>query len=797
MAQAPPVSTTTTPPPSDPPEAPPHAAPALPPHPAPPAVPPIPATSPLPPLDPPGTKPWRHLSLKRTLLGCVLVIAASAGIGALLVLNEVSTLRVALSQNPSLKLAAGTLAPAGWGDPQTLLLVGDDQRALTKYYHNAVLPHSNEMLLVRIDPSKPYISMMSIPRDLQATIYPPGQSPVTTRFNYAYTAGGIPLLVSTIKRVIGLSINHVVVITFARFKQAVNELGCAYSTVDRRYYHVNVPGGPQYQEIDLQPGYQRLCGVNALQFVSYRHGDTALVRDSRDQSFLLDVKREYGPTLIGNIHKFEHIFGQVVATDPSLHTNTGILNLIGTLISSASLRVRQVQFQVNLLPGEVTATPQQIAANVHSFLYGADKLPTKRTAAAAHAVRRHRVVATLPLDATPPAELAAAQTAAAKLPFPLEYPRVRDALASGDPVSLSGCPAGLVPLTCMRTYRIHAPDGRSYPAYVLVVSAGLLGQYYDVQGTTWDGGPQFASPEQTLTVSGRTYDLYYEGQHLKMIAWAEHGAVYWIHNTLLDSVGNGALLAIAEQTRPVSGGAPGAKTRLRAVSVPVRSTAPAAAPTTTETIGSLGGLLTLLALPLLGVAVLKRRRELGAVRARLHDAAEREARLAVAAHAAGIPAYASAAPGSTTGAWTAPVYGRGSDRGPRRLLVPAGIIATVAVVAFFGIRALESSGQASRSAAARAPTLPTMRVAVLNATPSPGAAHRLAVALQSRGVKIAGTGNLIASLPAGIHILYAPAARGQATRLARLLSARSPSLEQMNANASVAAGGARLAVVIA
>ncbi len=72
-----------------------------------------------------------------------------------------------------------------------------------------------------------------------------------------------------------------------------------------------------------------MCGTQALQFVSYRHGDTSLVRDARDQSFLLDVKKQYGPTLVYNIHKFEKIFGRAVQTDPGLHSTGGVLNLLG------------------------------------------------------------------------------------------------------------------------------------------------------------------------------------------------------------------------------------------------------------------------------------------------------------------------------------------------------------------------------------------------------------------------------------------------------------------------------------
>src|SRR5205807_5619109 len=172
-----------------------------------------------------------------------------------------------------------------------------------------VLPHSNEMLLVRLDPSKPYISTMSIPRELQVTINCP-HGRATTRLNYALTCGGIATLVKTIEHLTGVQINHVVEINFNQFKRAVGDIGCVYSTVDRGYYHVNVPGGEQYQEINLQPGYQKLCGEHALQFVSYRHGDTSIIRDARDQSFLLDVKKQYGPTLADSVAKFERIFGR-------------------------------------------------------------------------------------------------------------------------------------------------------------------------------------------------------------------------------------------------------------------------------------------------------------------------------------------------------------------------------------------------------------------------------------------------------------------------------------------------------
>ncbi len=589
-----------------------------------PSGPDLPASQIPPPEPPPSFR--RRPRIWRLLLGCLLVVALSAGATVVLIKGEIRTLAKDLRFHKAIKLSSGALAPAGFGDAQTILLVGNDQRNHTTT--TPVLPHSNEMLLVRIDPSKPWISMMSIPRELMVPIQTPGGT-VTTRLNAALEYGGTSLLVSTIKQVTGLSINHVVVIDFNQFKTAVDDIGCVYSTVDRRYYHVNTPYSQQYQEINLQPGYQKLCGTQALQFVSYRHGDTSLVRDARDQDFLLDVKKEYGATLLDNIHKFERIFGETVEVDRSLQSESGVENLLGTLISAASLRVRQVQFQVNLEPTGSntcscdTATPQQIAASVQSFLGGTDNVPTGSTAAAAHAVTRPGVRATLPLVPSLAAGLAQAQASARALPFPLEYPRVQDAAGSGTPVTL-------------RDYLIHAPDRTGYPVYVAVFSGGLLGQYYDVQGMTWPGAPMFTDPDQTVMVAGRTYSLFYSGQHLSVVAWYAHGAVYWVHNSLTDAVGNGELLAIAEQTRPIGvAGTPGhrlggtgasRRASLKAVVVP-RRIAPPAKVTPLEAIGSIGALVTLLAAPILGIALVRRRRRMIALRAELDGLISLESRL--------------------------------------------------------------------------------------------------------------------------------------------------------------------------
>src|SRR5262249_6402698 len=290
------------------------------------------------PPEPPRRGWWMA---KRFLLGAIGTVLLAGGGTAVLALNEVGKLVEALGQTRPVRIAPKVLAPTSRGEPETLLLVGDDRRPPPKGNPNGfVVPHSNEMLLVRIDPSKPTISMLSIPRELQVTIYPTTAQPTVNRINAAYTIGGIQLMTETIKQVLGISVNHVFVVTFPKFRRAVDEMGCVYMTVDRRYYHVNEPGSEQYFEINLQPGYQRMCGREALEFVANRHEDTSLTRDARDQRFLLEVKAQYGASLFEDRERFERILGKAVETD--LHGTGQVLDLLELLVAAQGEPVRQV-----------------------------------------------------------------------------------------------------------------------------------------------------------------------------------------------------------------------------------------------------------------------------------------------------------------------------------------------------------------------------------------------------------------------------------------------------------------------
>ncbi len=103
---------------------------------------------------------------------------------------------------------------------------------------------------------------MSIPRDLKVEI--PGYG--TGKFNEAFPYGGPKLTLQVVKELTGLPINHIVNVDYLGFVRAVYAIGCVYVDVDRRYFHSNEGGAApeQYAEINVQPGYQLLCGKKAL-----------------------------------------------------------------------------------------------------------------------------------------------------------------------------------------------------------------------------------------------------------------------------------------------------------------------------------------------------------------------------------------------------------------------------------------------------------------------------------------------------------------------------------------------------
>lgn len=508
-------------------------------------------------------------ALWRFALGGVLVIAFTATTTAVAGLLQIRQVAKYLSATPSLPHAQVTIANPG--DPQTLLLIGSDHRAGTSWSS----ANTDTMLLVRIDPSSSTINLLSLPRDLEVQI--PGDG--TAKLNAAYSLGGPNLLLQTIKDNVfpSLYVNHILDVNFGGFEDLVNAIGCVYTDVDQRYY--NNTAVSDYSSIDLQPGYQKLCGADALSFVRFRHTDSDIVRNARQQDFLRWAKDQYSEAdLIANEGTLLKIFGEHVQTDHNLHTTDGLINLFNLVAFSSGHEIKQIPFPAILLPcpppppnasSEVQQTPCYVTADsgpeAAAFQDFMSSTPlgatTSANRSAASASARGSTGPAKPvLGLTPDMADADAQARALRnAGMPIYVPRL---VATGSTYCTPDDPnctveEGQTPAQAgvssgyPRAYVIHDQSGNPHAAYRITLEINpALGEYYGVQGTTWQNPPILDKPTETETVNGKQLRLYANGGEISLVAWATSEGVYWISNTLTDTIGNRQMVAIAASLVP-------------------------------------------------------------------------------------------------------------------------------------------------------------------------------------------------------------------------------------------------------
>ena len=295
----------------------------------------------------------------RFLLAGVLVVAASAGATAVAGLLQVKNIVNELAINPGIVTPQVVLPPPG--APQTILIIGSDHRAGEPFRNS----NTDTMLLVRLNAKSSTINVMSIPRDLQVDI--PGHG--IAKINAAYSEGGYGLLIKTIKANVfpNLRVNHIVDTNFTGFSDLVDAIGCVYSDVDRRYYNATAPGANNYSSIDIQPGYQKLCGDNqsvkgALPFVRFRHLDSDIVREARQQDFIRWAKDQFSISkLLSQRDRLLRIFGKHSTLDKGLQSTDQILDLFNLVLNSDASTIHQVAFPADLQP--CTATSCVVTSN--------------------------------------------------------------------------------------------------------------------------------------------------------------------------------------------------------------------------------------------------------------------------------------------------------------------------------------------------------------------------------------------------------------------------------------------------
>jgi LCP family protein required for cell wall assembly len=100
----------------------------------------------------------------------------------------------------------------------TILLLGTDH---ANREDRASFRRSDSILLVRTDPGRGRLALLSLPRDLRVDV--PGQGP--GKINSAFQVGGPALALQTVRNFTGLPIHHVATVDFGSFVELVDAVG--------------------------------------------------------------------------------------------------------------------------------------------------------------------------------------------------------------------------------------------------------------------------------------------------------------------------------------------------------------------------------------------------------------------------------------------------------------------------------------------------------------------------------------------------------------------------------------------
>jgi polyisoprenyl-teichoic acid--peptidoglycan teichoic acid transferase len=264
---------------------------------------------------------------RRLIVGCslllvFLVVATTAGYGYV---------HYRFGQIRSVDVPG--LHKAGGDRPFNLLVVGSDSRESLdekdgNRYGDVGGQRNDTTLVVRVEPARKRVSMLSIPRDL---VVPIAGTSGENRINAALT-GGPGILVKTIEQNFGIPIHHYVLIDFDGFRAIVDALG----GIDVRFPY---PSRDVKSGLDVsEAGCQHLSGRRAL----------ALAR-SRYFSYQLDGAWHSDPWAdLGRIRRQQAFLQALVkgALDRGLtnpvRANAFVGSLVHEVTKDSALRVNEV-----------------------------------------------------------------------------------------------------------------------------------------------------------------------------------------------------------------------------------------------------------------------------------------------------------------------------------------------------------------------------------------------------------------------------------------------------------------------
>ena len=174
---------------------------------------------------------------------------------------------------------------------------------------------SDTMMVTAVDMDKGKAALMSVPRDTRVPI----EGHDYEKINHAYAYGGQELTQKSVESLLGVKIDHYVLINTTAFERIIDALGGVDINVEKRMHYEDPWDDNGGLVIDLYPGEQHMDGKKAIQYVRYRDGEGDIGRIGRQQKFVKAcLAKMISPQMLPRLPKLIEEINSAVTTDMSL-----------------------------------------------------------------------------------------------------------------------------------------------------------------------------------------------------------------------------------------------------------------------------------------------------------------------------------------------------------------------------------------------------------------------------------------------------------------------------------------------
>ncbi|NLG10077.1 MAG: LytR family transcriptional regulator, partial [Coriobacteriaceae bacterium] len=219
-----------------------------------------------------STATKRSATKKKVVLAVVIILVALlavAGVAVATFLHNVNN-NIAIDEQNLEDLKEQLVAPQQPDEPYYTLLIGSDSRDPSDS------GRSDTIILMRVDPKVPQVTLLSIPRDTEIQLEGYGTQKINAAFSYGREAGAV----KAVSELCGVPIAHFVEIDFQGVIDLVDMLGGV---------RVNVPVDVELNGISIPAGEQFLDGEKALLFSRCRNYPTGDFQRVINQRILIQA----------------------------------------------------------------------------------------------------------------------------------------------------------------------------------------------------------------------------------------------------------------------------------------------------------------------------------------------------------------------------------------------------------------------------------------------------------------------------------------------------------------------------